>query len=544
MTSVLDRVAAELEQRANPPYLKLIRDWAESDCTSPNPEHHPSELIAPTWRGPAEPCADDSHLSCNRCHSCATCRPEQRRPLGSWNVWMYLAGRGAGKTRSAAEEIAAALVLNRRWRVAILAPTYADARDTCVEGESGLIAVFDRWGWQEGREYIWNRSLGELKIKSTRSRVKLFSAEKPARLRGPQHHLAWVDELAQVVKHAADAWDMLKFGLRLGKHPRVVVTTTPLPVQLIKDLLVDPRCAVTRGKTDDNAANLPAVTLEDLHKKYDNTRLGRQELDAEILDDTPGALWARSWIDGTRVKVSTTANWSTDDQEVTGAAARAILDELADLGHHITRTVIALDPAVTSGKEDQQNESKPGVKAKGDPDESGIIVVARTSAGRYLVLADYTIRDTPTEVMARVIQAYDDWDGNAVIVEVNNGGEWVSNSLFTSCLLAGHALIPCEEIRAKKAKRVRAEPVSMLYGQKQVSHVGTHTHLEDQLCVWLPSEIESPDRMDAMVYGVLYLDGAGLGSTLMTTTAAAPQIPRHMMRRAGQMPTTSVRTMR
>jgi phage terminase large subunit-like protein len=500
------------EKRLNPAHLAMIKDWRDSSCI--DPERYPSKAIAPNWQGPG-----------SLCHSCASCRSEQRPPSGDWDDWLYMAGRGAGKTRSAAEYVAEALAMNTGWRVAVLAPTYADARDTCIEGESGLLAVFDRWGWVEGKEYIWNRSLGELRVRSTRSRVKLFSAEKPARLRGPQHHLAWVDELAQVVKAAADAWHMLKFGLRLGKHPKVIATTTPLPVALIKEMLVDPRCAVTRGTTDDNAANLPDVTLRAFHKKYDGTRLGRQELGGELLDDLPGALWKRAWLDDGRVKVSATAKWWEDEPEATGAAARAILAELADLGIQMVRVVVAVDPAVTSGE---------------DADESGIIVMGRADDGLFYVLADYTIRETPDLVMARIIQAYDDWEANAVILETNNGGEYIPGMLQMACLLAGHTLIPTEMIRAKKAKRVRAEPVSAIYGQRQARHVGTHTHLEDQICVWVPEEVESPDRMDALVYGVLYLDDQGIGATMFSTASAATniQIPRHQMQRG--IPTTSV----
>lgn len=510
MTALLEEAARQLEQRADPPFLSLIRGWRDSSCLFP--DRYPPAELAPNWQGPG-----------SLCGSCSTCRPEQRAPLGDWSDWLYLAGRGAGKTRSAAEYIAEAVATNHRWRVAILAPTYQDARDTCVEGESGLLAVFDRWGWTQGTEYVWNRSLGEIRIRSTRSRIKLFSGEKPARLRGPQHHLAWVEELAQVVKDAPDAWDMLKFGLRLGKHPRTVSTTTPLPVQVIRDLLVDPHCAVTRGKTDDNRANLPEVTLRELHRKYDGTRLARQELDGEMLDDIPGALWRRPWFDEERIPVSVTANWAEDPPARTQGTARTIVAELAERGIRLSRIAVALDPAVTSGE---------------DADLSGIVVVGRASNGRFYVLADYTIRDTPDVVMAQIIQAYDDWEANFVVVEVNNGGEYIPAMLTNTCQLAGHPLIPVEPVRAKKGKRVRAEPVSALYAQRRVIHVGDHRHLEDQLCVWLPEQVESPDRMDALVYGVLLLDGQGSGGTISTTSGRLPAIQRHRGRRTTAATTT------
>lgn len=504
MTSaLLERVADTLEEQADPPYLKGIRDWRDSSCI--DPERYPSADIAPRWEGPGQ-----------LCHSCSTCRPEQRTPTGDWDVWLYLGGRGTGKTRSAAEVVAEALAMNFRWRIGAIAPTYADARDTMIEGESGLLSVFDRWGWAEGREYIWNRSLGELKVKATRSRVKLFSAEKPARLRGPQHHLVWVDELAQVVRDAPDAWDMMLFGLRLGKHPQAIATTTPLPVQVIKDLLVDPRAAVTRGKTDDNAANLPEMTLRELHRKYDGRRLGRQELDAELLDDVPGALWRRSWIEDRRIPCDVVVKWPDENSEVTAPAAREILDHLDSLGVALIRIVVAVDPAVTTGE---------------DSDETGIVVVGKSAAGHYYVLADYTVRDTPAFAIRKVIQAYDDWDANAVIVEVNNGGKYIPGMIELSCSIANHPLIPTEEVRAKKAKRVRAEPVSAVYEQGRAHHVGTHAHLEDQMCVWEASSPESPDRLDGLVYGVLYFDDQGVAQTVMSRTASLPQIPRHRFAR-------------
>jgi phage terminase large subunit-like protein len=444
--------------------LRAVRDWADSDCS--NPERLPSPEIAPNWdRVPGNPC-----------HSCATCRPEQRAPLGTWDTWLYLAGRGAGKTRAAAEEVAKAAATNYRWRIAILAPTYGDARDTCVEGESGLVAVFERWGWEDGREYTWNRSLGELTLRDTKSRFKLYSAEKPARLRGPQHHMLWVEELAQVVLNAADAWDMAKFGLRLGKHPKVVATTTPLPVKLIRDLLTDERCAVSRGTTYDNAANLAAPALASLREAYEGKRLGRQELGGELLDDIPGALWQRAWMDLHRIPC----------EEITGdnaveavrvARFLAVKAALEAAGITILRVVIGVDPAVTSGE---------------DADETGIIVGGLGSDGHIYILEDASLRASPGVVMDRVIEVYDRWEANLVVLEVNNGGEYIPAELKSSLKLLGRsaAAIKTHSIRAKKGKRVRAEPVSNLYEPDRekgtaprVRHVGTFHHTEDQLCI-------------------------------------------------------------
>ena len=529
LATLADRFSAASHKRIRPPYLKYIGEWRSADCQSVDPAKHPSPSMAPNWKGLGKPCHVHGAL-CSKCHACAACRPEQRAPSGNWDDWLYLGGRGTGKTRACAEEVAAALVLNRRWRIAVLAPTYADARDTCVEGESGLLAIFERWGFVDGRDYTWNRSIGELIMTDTKSRVKLFTAEKPARMRGPQHHMAWVEELAQVVKTASDALDMLRFGLRLGKHPRLVASTTPLPLVVIKDMLADPACAKSRGTTDDNAANLPAVTLRTLHKKYDGTRLGRQELGGDLLDDMPGALWKRTWLDDSRIHLDHKAKWGDTNPETmersaeeARATARAIIAALELLNITLTQIVVGVDPAVTSTE---------------DADESGIVVTGRAASGEFFVLADYTVRESPDMVVTKIIQAYDDWDANAVIVEVNNGGDWIPNSVHERVKYTNHHAVNVEAIRAKKGKRVRAEPVSALYEQGRARHVGEHKHLEDQLCVWTTDQKESPDRLDAVVYTVLYLDGHGGGSELLT---AKSTIPRHQFAGGGrtQMPTTS-----
>ncbi|MGZ6376668.1 MAG: terminase large subunit domain-containing protein, partial [Ktedonobacterales bacterium] len=212
-------------------------------------------------------------------------RPEQVTPDGKWNIWLILAGRGWGKTRTGAEDVKAYGLTHPDSRIAIVAPTYADARDTCIEGDSGLLRILPRNALK-----TWNRSLGELEL-TNGTRYKLFSADEPDRLRGPQHHRAWCDELA--AWKYTDTWDQLLFGLRLGTHPQIVATTTPRPVKLIRDLVERSDVHVTRGNTFDNAANLAPAALEQLRAKYSGTRLGRQELFAEILGDTPGALWTR-----------------------------------------------------------------------------------------------------------------------------------------------------------------------------------------------------------------------------------------------------------
>ncbi|TCO57134.1 terminase large subunit domain-containing protein [Actinocrispum wychmicini] len=399
-------------------------------------------------------------------------RPEQHTPSGAWNVWLILAGRGFGKTRTGAEDLADHMTAEPGSRCAIVAPTFADARDTCVEGESGLLAVLERYGLEQDKGLRWNRSEGLLKLDNG-SQAKLFSAEKPARLRGPQHHRAWVDELAQVVKDAPDAWDMLLFGLRLGQHPRVVATTTPLPVSVIKELVQrqDRDVVLTRGSTYDNAVNLAGPALEQFRERYEGTRLGRQELYAELLDDVPGALWMRSWLDDHRVQRCP----------------------------ELTRTVVAVDPAVTSGE---------------DADETGIVVAGQGVDGRYYVLADRSVRTTPLDWAGRVVAAFDDFEANEVVIETNQGGD-----ALATLLRQIRPNLPIRQVHAKKGKRVRAEPVSALYEQGKVSHVGSLPQVEDQLCTWVPEQVESPDRMDALVYSLLYLSTGGSAQAFLEALA-------------------------
>lgn len=464
--------ATRWDAHLNPPYMAHVRDWKQSDCQ--DPDRMPSPEITPRWnRDPG-----------TRCRSCAACRPEQRIRLDlDWDYDLYIAGRGGGKTRSAAETVCEVAARNKRHRIGVIAPTFADARDVCIEGESGVISVLDRWGWQVDTDYQWNRSIGEMRFHRTGTLIKLFSAEKPARLRGPQHHFLWVEEFAQVVLRAESTWDMAKFGLRLGDHPRAILTTTPLPLKAVKEMLTDRRVMVRRSVTDDNAANLAPNMLAELHKKYDGTRLGRQELGGELLDDVPGALWRIAWIESTRLKEL--------PQTVT-----------------LVRIVVAVDPAVSMGE---------------DADETGIIVVGLGDDGDLYVLEDASGRYSPAEAMDHVISCYDRWEANAVVLETNNGGAYIPTVLAERLERQGRSArsIRTELVHAKKGKRVRAEPVSALYephtqtgAPGRVHHIGAFPTLEDQQTTWQSSANESPDRLDALCYGCLYLDDTGSGSAI------------------------------
>lgn len=373
-----------------------------------------------------------------------TARPDQLPPDGDWFVWLLLAGRGYGKTRTGAEWVRR-LATRDAVRVAVVAPTYADARDTCVEGESGLLSVLPK-----SLVRAWNRSLGELEL-ANGSHVKLFSADTPDRLRGPQHHHAWCDELA--AWEYPETWDQLMFGLRLGERPRVVVTTTPKPTKIIKELNERSDVHVTKGSTFDNAANLAPSALEQLRLRYEGTRLGRQELMAEILDDVEGALWTRQQMD------------------------ECVVHEAPPL----KRVVVGVDPS-------------------GGVAETGIVVCGLGRDGKGYVLADLTASGSPADWGRRVVEAYRGWDADRVVAERNFGGDMVEHTIRTV-----DRNVSLKVVSASRGKVPRAEPVSALYEQGRVHHVGRFPKLEDQMCTYTAEDKVSPDRMDAMVWALTEL---------------------------------------
>jgi phage terminase large subunit-like protein len=276
-------------------------------------------------------------------------RGQQVRPPGDWFVWLLLAGRGFGKTRTAAEDVAWYGTSHPGANIAIVAETFADGRDVCVEGPAGLLGCLPE-------EYIehWNRSIGELFL-TNRTKYKIFSGDKPDSLRGYEHDIAWVDELAKF-RYARETWTQLMLGLRGGEDPRCIVTTTPKPIALLKELMERDNVYVTRGSTFDNAANLAEPFLEEIRQRYEGTRVGQQELYGMYLEDIPGALWTRKQIDEGRVSEAEAP--------------------------HLARVVVAIDPAMTSGE---------------DADETGIVVAAKGTDGRGYVLADRTCRATPDQ---------------------------------------------------------------------------------------------------------------------------------------------------
>ena len=362
-------------------------------------------------------------------------RPTQLPPPGDWRVWLLLAGRGFGKTRTGAELIRARVAALTARRLALVAPTAADARNVMVEGESGLLAVSPPW-------------------------------DRP-RYEPSKRRLTWpngCDELGSW--RYPEAWDMLMFGLRLVDDPRVVVTTTPRPTKLIRALIADPTAVVTRGSTYENRANLAPAFLDQIIRKYEGTRLGRQELEAELLDDVPGALWTRGIIEAARAQAAPT----------------------------LARVVVAIDPAATSTAE---------------ADETGIIVAGKDEQGQGWVLADMSGRYPPTEWAKTAIAAYRAHRADRVVAEVNHGGEMVE-----ATLRAIDSNVPFSAVRASRGKVTRAEPVAALYEQGRVHHVGSFPQLEDQMCDFVPTGYDdvglrsprhSPDRVDALVWSLTNL---------------------------------------
>jgi phage terminase large subunit-like protein/DNA-directed RNA polymerase subunit RPC12/RpoP len=406
-------------------------------------------------------------------------RPEQLPPPGDWMTWLILAGRGWGKSRTAAEWAAER---GRRYpgsRIALVGKTFADARDTMLEGESGLIACFNRDEFRNHSEDDgYNRSIGEIRL-ANGTHYKTYSAEKPWRLRGPQHHAAWCDEAAfwQDASRGLisdTTWSNLVITLRLPKkpgwdgeyQPQVVVATTPRPVALLRSTDPDPARSglmqrettiITRGRTMDNIANLSEAYKDNVIAPLMGTRLGRQELDAEILEDMPGALWKREWIDRNRV------------------SNPALVPDLI-------RVVVGVDPSVTDGESSAQ---------------TGIVVAGAANNGRGYVLGDFTLRGSPMETMSKAISVFHEFKADRVIGEVNQGGDYLRTLIKTI-----DPNIPFQAVRATRGKAIRAEPISSLYEQNRISHVGTFSRLEDEMCSWLPTDPVSPDMMDAAVWAL------------------------------------------
>lgn len=378
-------------------------------------------------------------------------------------TWLALAGRGWGKTRVGSQALIDEVYHARAGRIALIAETAADARDVIVEGDSGILACSPPWfrpAYEPSkRRLTWPNG----------AMAFTFNAVEPDQLRGPQFDFAWGDELAKW-RYAQETFDNLQFGLRLGRRPRQIFTTTPRPIKIVREMVNDPTVFVTRGRTLDNADNLAASFLAQVKRKYEGTRLGRQELEAEILLDTPGALWTRDMIEA--------------------AYLRPV--EGDEFPHHMfSRIVVSIDPAVSNTE---------------GSDETGIIVAGiRASDDHVVVIEDATDRMSPIQWAQKAISLYRKYKADRIVAEVNQGGDMVETTIRTV-----DENVPYKAVHASKGKVTRAEPVSALYEQGRVHHMGSFAALEDQMSQFTRDFDKaimgfSPDRVDALVWAITEL---------------------------------------
>jgi phage terminase large subunit-like protein len=377
-------------------------------------------------------------------------RPNQLPPDNqTWQVYLVRSGRGFGKTKMAAEWLAEKAIKNANSRWAIIAKTFSDARDTCAEGDSGIVNILKEYGVLKN----YNRSNGEIFL-TNGSRIKLFSSEEPDRLRGPQFWGGWCDEFASF--NNFEVWDNYVMGARLGPYPQTLITTTPRPLKILKKLIEKETTITVSGSTYENEKNLAPSFLEELRLSYEGTRLGRQEIYGEILEDTPGALWTREMIE----------------------QARITPEEMPPLA----RIVVAIDPAVTSSE---------------DSDETGIVVAGVSSDGHYYVIEDLSMRGSPQQWARVAVDAYQKHKANRIVGETNNGGDMIE-----LLLRQVDPSIAYRKVTATRGKLVRAEPIAALSEQYRLHMVGMYEVLEDQMCTYTPDSDLSPDHMDAMVWAV------------------------------------------
>jgi len=387
-------------------------------------------------------------------------RPEQLAPPGDWNLWMVKAGRGWGKTRTGAEWVRERAKRSDE-RIAFIGRTAADVRDVMVEGPTGILRVFP-----DDQRPLYEPSKRRITFPSG-AVASCFSADEPDLLRGPQHSTIWCDELA-AWRFDREAWDNAMLGLRLGNHPRAIITTTPRPTKLVREILGRSDCVVTGGSTYDNSGNLADNFLTAILGRYEGTRLGRQEIEAELLEDNPGALWTQGLIDRLRVRQAP----------------------------QLKRIAVAIDPAVTS---------------KDDSDETGIICGGLGVDGHGYIMADLSGKLAALEWAQAACDWYEANGADRIVAETNNGGDLVEATIRTV-----NPMVSYKAVTATRGKIIRAEPIAALYEQGKVHHVGQFPLLEDQMTTFDPATSrKSPDRMDAAVW---------LLSDLMLKQSATPSV--------------------
>ncbi len=384
-------------------------------------------------------------------------RAEQMPPQGDWTSWLYLGGRGAGKTRAGAEWIRARVAKGSGRRIALVAATAADARDVMIEGKSGLLAVSpdgERPDFQPSkRRLTWPNG----------AIATLFSAENPDALRGPQHDTAWCDELAKW-KYLELAWNNLQLGLRLGAAPQQVITTTPRAVAALLGIMARSDTVLTRGTSYDNRANLAPAFFAEIIRRYEGSRFGRQEIEAELLEDVVGALWTRRMLDAARLACDATPP-------------------------QMTRVVVGVDPSGTRGGDER--------------DSVGIVAAGKGVDGLGYVLADYTCSLSPAGWGRRVAEAASAYGADCIVAEANFGGAMVESVVATA-----NPGTRIKLVRASRGKIVRAEPIAALYEQERVKHARSLAALEDQLVAFTTDGYvgkASPDRADAMIWALTEL---------------------------------------
>ncbi len=389
-------------------------------------------------------------------------RDKQLTPEGNWNIWLILAGRGWGKTRTGSFDIVNYALRNSNSICAIVAPTTGDLRRVCFEGISGIKQLIPKECLSKDVDLkSYNRTTLEIRLWNG-SKIIGFSASEPDRLRGSQYHRAWCDELA--AWKYPDTFDQLMFGLRLGKNPKCIITTTPRPTEIIKRLFKRKTedVYVTTGNTFENKDNLADSALEQFKERYEGTRLGRQELYAEILEDIEGALWTHNQIDKLRITK----------------------DDIPEL----RRIIVAIDPAVTS------NEKS---------DETGIIVAGVDEDDKYYILEDVSGKFSPDKWARLAIEQFYRYNANMIVAETNNGGDLVERIIRTI-----DTKVPYKKVTATRGKMLRAEPVSALYEQEKVFHTDIFKELENQMCTYTGETGKSPDRLDALVWAITELSSS------------------------------------
>lgn len=422
-------------------------------------------------------------------------KPKQKVPPGDWMTWLVLAGRGFGKTRLGAEAIREH-VQERGYRsVGLIAATASDARGVMIDGKGGS-SLLEVTPQKEG--LVYHPTMRGLTWRNG-AKGTSFTAEEPERLRGPQHDIIWSDELA-AWRYLEQTWDMAMFGLRLGKHPRHIITTTPRPLPMLKDLVTNAvpaedmregmraEVVITRGSTMENADNLAPQALEILIKKYEGTRLGRQELYAELLDDNPNALFHQRFIDSARVDLvqgqlrpghKVTFDYRMSQGQERAQRFSVVLDEI----------IIAIDPSMSSNV---------------DSDLTGIVAVAE-AAGHIYVLEDASGIYSPNDWARIALRLYQKYNADYIVAEVNQGGDLVEHTIRTAEKEMGSGYVAYKTVRASKGKFSRAEPVGALGEQERIHHVGDFPKLESEMIDFQPGYQKSPDRLDALVWAAHHL---------------------------------------